>query len=327
MGKFLEYEKTQQTAFKLNSDNFSSLARNEGIYKEKPRPFCIPIEYARETLFKDIRQTALTYFKNHNIKWHDGMNGYPSNHLCDSQVCCVNFLFPFSHQPEALQTLLQPVFPMIKHMLPVDNGHYVTFEFIGGQNYLGERIRGKSKRTRGANFTSADAAFLFQQKDGAKRLVLIEWKYTESYTGVSLRFSKRGTDRTKIYSHLYRRSDCPLNKDLIPSFSALFYEPFYQLMRQQLLAHEIELAKEFNVDICSVLHVAPAQNKDYLKVTSPKLKILGKSVIDVWKKLIKDSDRFYSATTEKLFGLYDISEHHQLASWWEYITSRYSWIK
>ncbi len=326
MGKFLESEKPRQAAFKLSSGYFSSSARKEGVYKGKPRPFCLPRECAEENLFEDIRQPALSFFKENGIKWHDGEKGLPSNHLCDSQVCCLNFLFPFANQPEALRDLLRPIFPTVQRMLPVEHSQYVTFEWIGLQNYLGEKIRGNSRRTRGANFTSADAAVILEQRDGKRRLVLIEWKYTESYGGSSLRVSKNGTDRTKIYSHLYRKADCPLNKTLVPSFPSLFYEPFYQFMRQQLLAHEMELAHELNADISSVLHIAPAHNKDFQKVTSSQLDKLGESAIDVWKKLVGQPERFSSATTEMLFGRLAVTEHPQLSNWWKYVIERYPWV-
>ncbi|MCX7886254.1 MAG: hypothetical protein N3B01_03220, partial [Verrucomicrobiae bacterium] len=100
MGKFLESEKLHQTKFKASSPYFSNTARADGVYKGKSRPFCLPLEYAEENLFPEIRQAALAYFASQGIKWHDGQNGKPSNHLCDSQVCCINFLFAFSDKPD-----------------------------------------------------------------------------------------------------------------------------------------------------------------------------------------------------------------------------------
>ncbi|MCX6068447.1 MAG: hypothetical protein NT121_22310 [Chloroflexi bacterium] len=106
MSNFLESEKPKQTQFKAESPCFSEKARTDGMYKTKERPFCLPSEFAEENLFPEIRETALSHFARHKIKWHDGQNGKPSNHLCSSQVCCVNFLFPFSDKPEALAQVL-----------------------------------------------------------------------------------------------------------------------------------------------------------------------------------------------------------------------------
>ena len=193
MGEFLESEKPQQAKFKASSPYSSDAARADGIYKGKSRPFCLPLEHAEENLFSEIRQIAPAYFASQSIKWHDGQNGKPSNHLCDSQVCCVNFLFPFADKPRALAEVLRPVFPAIREMLPIENGQYVACEWIGQENYLGEKISRNGKRTRGANFTSADAAVMFERPDGKRQIVLIEWKYTESYGGTSLKIAKSGT--------------------------------------------------------------------------------------------------------------------------------------
>ena len=327
MGKFLERERRRQATFKASSPYFSDAARADGVYKGKPRPFCLPREYADENLFPEIRQAARAYFASQGIKWHDGQNGNPSNHLCDSQVCCVNFLFAFSDRPDALAKLLRPVFPALQRMLPVESGQYVAFEWIGEENYLGERVSRHGKRTRGANFTSADAMVMFERIDGKRHIALIEWKYTESYGGASLKIARSSTDRTSIYRPLFRRDDCPINRELLPDFEALFYEPFYQLMRQQFLAHEMERAKELDAETVCVLHVAPARNADFRRVTSPALAPLGETVTDIWKKLVRLRDRFISISTEQLLGDWSVEAFPERRAWWEYITARYAWIQ
>lgn len=328
MGRFLEAEKPRQVSFKATPPYFSGGAQADGVYRGKARPFCLPRAFAVENLFPEIRQTITAYFTAQEIKWHDGQDGSPSNHLCDSQVCCANFLFPFADKPQALTELLRPVFPTIRQMLPMENvGQFVSFEWIGQRNYLGEKIPRHGKRTRGANFTSVDAAVMFERQDGLRQIVLIEWKYTESYSSTSLKTAKSGTDRTAIYAHLYEREDFPLDKNQLPSFDALFYEPFYQLFRQQLLAHEMEREGELGAQVVSMLHIAPAHNTDFRKVTSPALRALGESVTDVWKKLLKVPDRFVSVSTEELFGRFPIDEFEELAAWWEYTTARYSWMQ
>ncbi|MBC8448541.1 MAG: hypothetical protein H8D78_12405 [Chloroflexi bacterium] len=328
MGRFLEVEKPRQAALKTTSQYFSSGARADGVCRGKPRPFCLPRVLAAENLFPEIRQIITSYFAAKEIKWHDGQDGNPSNHLCDSQGCCANFLFPFADKPQALTELLRLVFPTIRQMLPMEEvGQFVSFEWIGQRNYLGEKVPRHGKRTRGANFTSADAAVMFEHQDGLRQIALIEWKYTESYSSTSLKISKSGTDRTAIYAHLYGREDFPLDKRLLPSFDALFYEPFYQLFRQQTLAHEMEREQELGAEIVSLLHIAPAHNGDFRRVTSPVLRTVGDTVPDVWRKLVKKSDRFRSVSTEELFGRFPIARFPELAAWWKYTTERYSWMK
>ncbi len=326
MGIFLEQEKVRLTAFRASSPYFSDAARADGSYRGKLRSFCLPRDCAEENLFPCIRQSAPAYFAANKIKWHDGQDYKPSNHLCDSQVCCVNFLFPFAHEPTALRTILQCVFPTIKQMLPVEDGQYVAFEWIGAENYLGERVRKGSKRTRGANFTSADAIVLFERTDGMRQAVLIEWKYTESYSSNSLHYAKSGTDRTLIYKPLFERNDCPINKGLLACFESQFYEPFYQLMRQQFLAHEMELAHELGANQVSVLHISPAHNKDFDTVTSPDLRNLGDKATDVWKRLVQPQDRFISISTEQLFGHLSPHQLCGMSDWLAYIDARYPWV-
>jgi len=325
MGKFRESERDRQAQFKQEWPDFSGGARQNGEYAGKPRTFCLPPSMAKENLFSGFRAEADEWFCKHKIKWHDGLNGRPSNHLCDSQVCCVNFLFAFADKPELLASLLKPIFPEIKQMIPVEDGKFVTFEWIGKKNYLNERMREEGSRTRGANCTSADAIVAFEREGGKKHIVLIEWKYTESYHSIHLKTAPSGTDRTKTYKSLYEKPDCPIDGTLVP-FEALFFEPFYQLMRQQLLAHEMETAKAPEADIVSLLHIAPAHNTDFRKVTSPALKSLGDTATGVWAKLVKTPGRFQSVETEWLFSPLLANPPAELKDWAEYLTQRYPWV-
>lgn len=327
MSRFLDSEKQRQIEFRKHSPYFTNAARADGVYKGKPRPFCLPLSYAEENLLPEIREASQAYFAASGIKWHDGQAGKPSNHLCSSQVCCVNFLFPLCQQPGALAEVLRPVFPDLHRVLPIENGQYVAFEWIGQENYLNERIAGNGKRTRGANFTSADAAVMFERADGKQQIVLIEWKYTEAYGGASLKMAKSGTDRTEIYRPLFERNDCPIDKSLVPSFDALFIEPFYQFMRQQFLANEMEKAHELGADVVSVLHIAPAVNTDFDRITSQDLAGLGEKATSVWKNLLTVQDRFISISTEHLFGTLPLEQLPQMRAWLEYIGARYPWIQ
>ena len=326
MGKFLESERDRQSQLKQESPLFSKVVRQNGIYKGKLRPFCLPVEKADENLIPEARETAIEWFRAHGIQWHEGLHGRPSNHLCDSQVCCVNFLFAFADKPEPLAALLKPVFPDIKRMLPIEDGQFVTFEWIGTRNYLNERIHQGGQRTRGTNFTSADAAVAFEREDGRKQVVLIEWKYTESYHSIRLKTSSRATDRTTLYQPLFDNPDFPLDKDLLPSFESLLFEPFYQLMRPQLLAHEMEKAAELDAAIVSLLHISPAHNEDFRRVTSPSLKGLGDTATDVWAKLVREADRFQSVSTEQLFAPLLTKTPTGLETWADYLAQRYPWV-
>ena len=149
MGKFLEDERTRQTQFKNSSPYFSDAVRSDGVYRGKPRSFCLPAEFAEQNLIPEIRESALAHFAEHGIQWHNEQNGKPSNHLCSSQVCCVNFLFPFADKPNELAQVFRLVYPEIEKMLPVESGRYVSFEWIGQENYLGERVSRSEERRVG----------------------------------------------------------------------------------------------------------------------------------------------------------------------------------
>jgi hypothetical protein len=68
----------------------------------------------------------------------------------------------------------------ISEVLEIEAKHFLTFEYNGPTDYFGEAPHGV--RTRGANCTSVDAAFLCRAKTGLKELILLEWKYTERYS-------------------------------------------------------------------------------------------------------------------------------------------------
>lgn len=326
MGSFLEVEKSRQSELKAHSSLFGACARKKGLYKGKLRTFCLPTVCAEENLSPQVRSSAMKYFHDHEIGWHDGREGKPSNHLCDSQVCCVNFLFPFADKPVALADLFRKIFPDLREVIPTKDKTLVSFEWIGEENYLKEKTGPNGRRTRGANATSADALVAFVRNDGRRQVVLIEWKYTESYGNNSVRFSKNGTDRSAIYKPYFQSEDCPLVKELVPSFDALFYEPFYQLMREQLLAHEMERAGELEASIVSVLHISPAHNRDFLRITSPTLVGAGKSAVDVWKKLVRSEERFASISTEEMFAGILSDPIPELREWQEYLCARYPWV-
>ena len=98
-------------------------------------------------------------------------------------------------------------------------------------------------------------------------------------------------------------------------------------MRQQYLANEMEKAKELGADIVSLLHISPAHNYDFKRITSPELTSQGQSATEVWGKIVKKPERFISVSTEKLFGRFDVSGFPELKNWQKYIFERYTWLE
>jgi hypothetical protein len=324
MRQFLSSEKERLRVWKQTTPYISEKARDAGVYRGRPRDFCLPRTCAEENLYPGIRLEALGYFAAFDIKWHDGQRCKCSNHLCDSMVSCVNFLFPFAERPEALGALLRPVFPSLKRVMPMeDSGLWLAIEWIGLDNYLGELKRGNRERTRGANFTSADGAVRFEDESGQTQIALIEWKYTEAYSRTSKAKGNSGRRRQAIYRDFFESADGPIDKNRVPDYLDLFYEPFYQMMRQQLLAHEMEKHRELGAEVVTVVHICPARNTDFPAITSPNLAALGDSATGVWKSLLRKPDRFLEVHTEDLFQSFDVNAFPALVDWHKYIEGRY----
>lgn len=84
-----------------------------------------------------------------------------------------------------------------------DEGEYISVEWNGLINYLHEKTM-NGQRPRGEFSTSADAAVMFEHKDGTRQIVLIERKYTVSCTSKSKKISTYGTDRSILYASFMR---------------------------------------------------------------------------------------------------------------------------
>ena len=115
---------------------------------------------------------------------------------------------------------------------------------------------------------SVDAAFKYRSATGADRLALIEWKYTESY--LRTRAAAPGKDKVRSTRYLsdFDKADGPVRSNLM-DFVLLLDEPFYQLMRQQLLAYRLESDPAEDASVVRVLHVLSPDNAGYQRVSGP----------------------------------------------------------
>ncbi len=167
----------------------------------------------------------------------------------------------------------------------------------------------------------------FVDEAGQVSIVLIEWKYIESYSHENRNQNALTAARkTNRYFELLYSNDSPVCIEMLSKIESLFTEPFYQFMRQQLLATMMEAKHEGEADTVSLLHIAPFCNEDFKCVTSDSMKGLGKTAVDVWKKLVIKPGRFTSVYTEDLYGKFAIDRFPELKNWWEYISTRYAWV-
>ena len=249
----------------------------DGVFFHKKREFVL--QDPSLNLWAGIREDAINYFKRNNIAWWMGEDkNEPTGHLLSSQVACMNHLYFIRQRKDIATEILKNISDNIETAEPVDDG-YVEFEGIGSKNYLGERMH-----TRGVNCTSVDAIMVGKKKDGKNILFLIEWKYTENYSEEN----KYIPERYNIYDKLLSESQCPI---ATTDYESMYYEPFYQLMRQTLLGWKMTQAGEYQCDEYLHIHVIPDENKELKgKITSPRLP--GKNMSGAWKNVLKEPDRY-----------------------------------
>ena len=292
---FTEQQRQQAAAWKAFTTTLPAEAKQPAPYVDKTGTergpsyaFCLPREHAALSLLPEVRELALALFDELRIPWHAGVDGGPSNHLLSSQVQCVNALAQMVHDPERLRLAFSD--PLgTDEALEIEPGRFLTFEYIGPTDYFDEAPAGV--RVRGARCTSVDAAFLHRTRDGVVELVLLEWKYTESYRARPDEPAKDLT-RWERYGAAWSDPDGPILPAL--PFEQVLQEPIYQLVRQQLLAHSLEKDRAHGADRVRVVHVSPPENLAYQQSLQASHRALGETVSEVWSRLLRHPDRFVS---------------------------------
>lgn len=240
-------------------------------------------------LFNHIREDADFYFKNNKIVWWNTI-AHPSGHLLSSQLSCINHLFYFRNNHKVATAFLKNLDPNIEEALILDDG-YIEFEKVGK-----EKLGKEKQLSRGENCTSIDAMMLGKKQNGETIIFLIEWKYTELYEQKSLLENDKGYTRWNQYIDLLNDPKSPIKKI---EYSFLFYEPFYQLMRQTLLAWQMTSKNEYGATEWRHIDVIPQQNLTLRDtITSSGLNKYGNSVEQVWKNLLKEPIKYIMTTPE-----------------------------
>ena len=278
-------EQERRRAIDMRESLFKGLGN--GVFSGKEREFVLNDTVLN--LWKGIRVDAQQYFKRNKISWWKGnKDSPPTGHLLSSQIACVNHLYYLRQRKDLATAILTAIDNEITEAIIVDDG-YVEFEFIGAKQYLKEK-----SWQRGANCTSIDAVMIGKNRAGGKKFFLIEWKYTEFYRPVDLYIS----ERAKVYDNLIKDDDSPFKKVPVEAF---YYEPFYQLMRQTLLAWLFVINKDHGCyDYCNI-HVIPKENKELLdNITSKYLE--GNNITETWKSTLKNPDKYLCITPRYLLS-------------------------
>jgi hypothetical protein len=281
-------------------------------------------------LWENIRKDALEYFSAKKIHWHtntmeNNPETIPEGDMLSSQISCVNHLFHLRKNRENATVILKNIDNRIISAEIVCDGYsddgYVEFESWGTKEHNNPLNEKSHERKRGEKSTSVDAVMVGKKDDGKNILVLIEWKFTEDYTknygGKKCKYIEGY--HNDIYDLLLNKGNCPIYR--IDNFKDLYYDPFYQLMRQTLWGWKMIETNELDCDEYVHLHIIPKENLKIQEITSPNLKSNGKNMSDVWKKLLKEPFRYHVLSPEEL--LFPLKNDQELKSFYDYLKIRY----
>jgi hypothetical protein len=286
-------------------------------------------------LWKNIRKDALDYFSAKGINWHSNSmennpETIPEGDMLSSQVSCVNHLFLLRKNQNYASTILKNIDKRIISAEIVCDGYgndgYIEFESWGtkeNNNPLNEK---SPDRKRGEKSTSADAIMVGRKNDGKNILILIEWKFTEDYTKNygskdKCKFVEKDRNGNPYHEYhlLFDDPSCPIQP--IDDFKDLYYEPFFQLMRQTLLGWKMVEANVMDCDEYIHLHIIPNDNLKIQEIISPNLKDKGINMSDVWKKLLKKPLRYKLLSPEELLS--PLKTNQETKDFFDYLKTRY----
>lgn len=277
--------------------------------------YALPREHAVHNLLPEVREDAVALFHELDIAWHQGVDDGPTNHLRSSQAQCVNALGQMMADPARIERAFGGVLDIesirdFGEIDPQEKGRFLTFEFVGQRDYFGEGKGGVL--TRGAQSTSVDAAFAYRTSKGKDALALVEWKFTETYPSSDRAADRKEATRLGRYEAALRRSDSPIDVDGL-EVRDLFHEPIYQLVRQQLLARELERDPGVAADVVTVVHVLSPENTAYQRsYVSDGLRARGADVSEVWKSLLRRPEAFASLDPATFLDPEITSEEYRL---------------
>ena len=308
MPSFGQAARNKQANFRNTSKTISPEGRVPSDEKGQRHGHLLALGHETDNLYPALRGKggALQFFSERRIKWWRDTNRTgdtrggdgPTRNMASSQIACVNFLLPLTGIEDGLAAILRTIDSDVKSIVPIEHEASISpveFEWIG----LGGPLERGAAPTRGANTTSVDA-FAVAETDTGRRAYLMEWKYVETYgNGVYLGNGKSGETRRRQYSDRYNSESSSFNGSA--PMDELLYEPFYQLMRQRLLADRMVAEGELGVTDAKVIAVVPEGNTAYRgRITSPPLaeRYLNlKTVSDVFRATLKQPDDAYKVVS------------------------------
>ena len=336
MPDFGRRERRRQASFRNESPTVSAIGRSPTDDKGRRHGHLLALGCEEENLYPPLRGKggASRFLRDRRIKWWSSSRSGdrsagagPTRNLASSQLACINFMLPLASSPTALAAALSAIDDDIVGIVGVEDPaagtrSLVEIEWIG----LDHALEGPGQKTRGANTTSIDA-FVVAETTSGRRAYLLEWKYVEEYRGRYLGDGLKGATRLERYSAAYAASSFRTGRTPV---TAWFYEPFYQIMRQRLLAERMVRNGELGVREAKVVIVVPDGNRAYReRITSPVLAAEFKSA-----RTVEAVVRAAIAQPEPAFACVSPSTMaeavrrqcgNELVEWSEYLKDRYGW--
>jgi len=319
----MSYRETQRKWSKSLLGEFIN-DKGNGLFNGKEYSFVL--QNPELNLWEGIREDSMLYFIDNNISWWESGKFCPTGHLLSSQVACINHLYALRQRQDLATAVLRNIDNDIISAEIIDDG-YVEFEVIGKENYLGER-----HHIRGANSTSVDA-LMMGKKEKSNILIFIEWKYTECYDSSCLFGTDEYHPRPDTYNKLLEEECSPIKKSIRINdeepYKALYYEPYYQLMRQTLLAWKMTNAIEYGANDYIHIHIVPDENNEMLNsITSKELRFIkSKEGIEAdnmecaWKNVLVDNNKYKRISPQNF--LRPLREEKDINSLLKYLNWRY----
>ncbi len=283
----------------------------DGAWSKDPDstyPHILPTGHRLDAFYEPIAVDAVDYCEKNKIQIHsEALN------LKSSQVCCFNFLFPLRKDLELAAKALGTLLP------GVDRVTAIEFEYTGpdgATEWLGEPSAGG----RGRNRTSIDAAIWWESK-GQRHLTLVEWKYTERGYGSCGGYVSKGNKTPECCDTMNVLADdegagCYLTQGrnnrrywdrmLVAGIDmgklgemkgCPFKGPFYQLMRQHLLAAYIRTTDaNLIVDVAAVNF----RGNESVITADAEVRKLAETVPEAWNRALSGVPKFRCVEAETI---------------------------
>jgi len=313
----------------------------DGAASKRPThtyPHILPAGHERLAFYGPLADDVLSYLAANDIAPHSELLNLKS-----SQAACLNFLFPLHQDLDLAWAVLRPLLPSLREVTGLE------FEYTGPEGtteWLGEPSGGK----RGQHRTSIDAAIFWIGRSKRVHVTLAEWKYTERNFGACSAFGNASPeDKTRCRALDVARDRNPARSCLLttggdrrsrrywehveaagmslPAFADVqgcpFRGPFYQLMRQFLLAAYLRHVGE--ADQVEVVSIGFARNTALHRVPPQLRPLVGgkrEGIVEAWNAVLQGSPPLRHWMVEELMAGVNKVEGIDLG-WRNYLRERY----